>query len=99
MNEEYWKRLLNQNAKLYWENVESLKNILIQNRGYITEIPRDEYVILLLSGGMDSSLLIDIIIRNYGAYCVISSNAALQRIMNIIVGNNVILSTELNSIP
>jgi len=71
MNEEYWRRLLDQGSKFYRENIEVIKDILLQNRGYITEIPRDECVILLLSGGMDSTMLIDIVIRKWNCRVIL----------------------------
>jgi len=71
MDEEYWRKLLDQGGKFYGENIDSIKSLLLQNRGYISEIPRDEYVILLLSGGMDSSMLIDIIIREWNCKVIL----------------------------
>ena len=50
------------NGKLYWANVKKIQDILILNRGYIKETPKDEYVLLLCSGGMDSTILIDMVI-------------------------------------
>ncbi len=71
MNEEYWRRLLAQSSKLYGKNVESIEAILVENRGYIREIPRDEYVILIFSGGMDSTILIDVIIREWNCKVIL----------------------------
>lgn len=71
MNEEYWRNLLVQNSKLYGKNVNSIEAIIVENRGYIREIPRDEYVILIFSGGMDSTILIDIIIRQWNCKVVL----------------------------
>lgn len=65
MNEGYWRKLLVQNSKLYGKNVNSIEAILVENRGYIREIPRDEYIILIFSGGMDSTILIDVIIKQW----------------------------------
>jgi len=71
MNEEYWRRILVQSSKLYGKNVELIEAILIENRGYIREIPRDEYVILIFSGGMDSTILIDVIIREWNCKVIL----------------------------
>ncbi len=71
MNEEYWRKLLSQNNKLYGKNVNSMEAILIENRGYLREIPCDEYVILIFSGGMDSTILIDVIIRQWNSKVVL----------------------------
>jgi 7-cyano-7-deazaguanine synthase in queuosine biosynthesis len=45
--------------------VEAIKQLLQINRGYIYEIPYNEYVLVLFSGGMDSCVLIDFLIRNW----------------------------------
>ncbi len=50
---------------LYPENVEVIKKMLRHNRGYVFEIPREETVILLCSGGMDSVVLADKIVRDW----------------------------------
>ena len=71
MDEEYWRRMLSQGSKLYGENVNSVTEILLQNRGWIFEIPQDEHVILLCSGGMDSAVLIDLIIRKWNCKVII----------------------------
>lgn len=71
MGEKYWRRMLAQSGKLYWANVKAIKNILIENRGYVVEIPKDEYVILLCSGGMDSVILIDLIIREWNCKVIL----------------------------
>jgi len=71
MNEEYWQRLLAQNSKLYGQNVNSIEAILVENRGYLREIPQDEHVILIFSGGMDSTILIDTIIRKWNCKVIL----------------------------
>ncbi|GAH94103.1 unnamed protein product, partial [marine sediment metagenome] len=43
---------MGQNSKLYGQNVNSIEAILVENRGYLKEIPQDEHVILIFSGGM-----------------------------------------------
>jgi len=69
--EDHWCKLLSQGGKRYKENVEAIKQILIENRGYVNEIPRDEFVILLFSGGMDSTILIDILIREWNCKLIL----------------------------
>jgi 7-cyano-7-deazaguanine synthase in queuosine biosynthesis len=59
------------NGKLYWANVKKIQDILILNRGYIKETPKDEYVLLLCSGGMDSTILIDMVIRYWNCKVII----------------------------
>ncbi|MHA1478640.1 MAG: hypothetical protein ACTSPU_10615, partial [Promethearchaeota archaeon] len=71
MNEEYWQRLLAQNSKLYGQNVNSIEAILVENRGYLRDIPQDEHVILIFSGGMDSTILIDVIIRKWNCKVIL----------------------------
>ena len=70
-DEEYWKNIIHQSNKLYKENTTAIKKILINNRGYVYEIPRDEYVILLYSGGLDSSILIDMLIRKWNCKVIL----------------------------
>lgn len=71
MDESYWKQLLAKNGKLYKKNVDSIKTILAENRGYIIEVPYGEYVLLLFSGGMDSSILIDIAIKYWNCKVIL----------------------------
>ena len=71
MTEEYWRQQLEKGGKLYGTNIESLKTILLENRGYIHEIPREETVVLLFSGGMDSTILIDLIIRKWNCKIIL----------------------------
>jgi 7-cyano-7-deazaguanine synthase in queuosine biosynthesis len=59
------------NRKLYWVNVKKIQDILIQNRGYIKETPKDEHVLLLCSGGMDSTILIDMVIRYWNCNVIV----------------------------
>lgn len=65
MAENPWKRLLHRGGQYYWENVAALKALLARNRGYAWEPPRGEHVILLCSGGMDSTVLVDWVIRHW----------------------------------
>jgi len=71
MNEEYWQRKLAQNFKVYGKNVNLVEAILIENRGYIREFPQDEYVVLMFSGGMDSTMLIDVVIRKWNCKVIL----------------------------
>jgi 7-cyano-7-deazaguanine synthase in queuosine biosynthesis len=71
MNEEYWRRKLEQFGKTYGQNLERLKSILFENRGYVVEIPTNETVILLFSGGMDSTILIDLVIRKWNCKIIL----------------------------
>lgn len=64
-SEEFWHRLLIQGGQQYKENVKAVKALLLANRSYVIEIPKEEYVILLYSGGMDSTVLIDLVIRQF----------------------------------
>ncbi len=82
MSEKYWRRMLAQGGKLYWANVKAIRNILIENRGYVVEIPEDEYVILLCSGGMDSVILIDLIIRKWNCNVILIYGRVLHFVFN-----------------
>jgi len=64
-DEKYWKRQLNYHGKNYQTNLEAIKQILIKNRGYVYEVPHEEIVIILFSGGMDSAILIDLVIKKW----------------------------------
>ena len=70
-DEEYWKRLLNYSGKNYQANIEELKRLLIKNRGYVYEKPLDETVIILFSGGMDSTILIDLVIKKWNCNVIL----------------------------
>ncbi len=59
--EEYWFKQLKANGASYRDRVDELKKILINARGYVFEKPVGEHVILLLSGGMDSTTLVDLV--------------------------------------
>jgi 7-cyano-7-deazaguanine synthase len=71
MSEEYWRRLLEQNGKMYRQNVNSIKSILNENRGFAAEIPTNECVLLLFSGGMDSTILVDVIVRKWNCKLIL----------------------------
>ncbi len=71
MTEDYWRKLLTQNGKLYWENVKKIKELLVFNRGYVNEAPKDEYILLLCSGGMDSTILIDMAIKQWNCKVIL----------------------------
>ncbi|NVM01557.1 MAG: 7-cyano-7-deazaguanine synthase [Candidatus Helarchaeota archaeon] len=71
MDEEYWRKMLNLYGKSYNKNMELLQDFLKLNRGYIFEKPIDEMVIVLCSGGMDSTILIDLVIKNWNSKVII----------------------------
>jgi thymidylate synthase/7-cyano-7-deazaguanine synthase in queuosine biosynthesis len=70
-SENYWKYMLAEGGKQYKKNVESLKEVLKVNRGYVFEIPKDEHIVLLCSGGMDSITLIDLVIRQWNCKVIL----------------------------
>jgi 7-cyano-7-deazaguanine synthase in queuosine biosynthesis len=70
-SEDVWKRLLTQGGQQYKENVKKVKELLLANRGYIVEVPKDEYVIILYSGGMDSTIMIDLVIRQFNCKVIL----------------------------
>ena len=55
-----WKRILIQNNLNYGKNMDLIKEIFMKNRGYMTEAPKEELVMLLFSGGINSTVLIDL---------------------------------------
>ncbi|NWF94559.1 MAG: 7-cyano-7-deazaguanine synthase [Candidatus Thorarchaeota archaeon] len=71
MNEEHWFRVLRNGAHHYDENLSRLKELLVANRGYVWERPVGEDVILLLSGGMDSVVLADVLLREWDCRVVL----------------------------
>jgi len=71
VNEEYWQRMLNLYGKNYKRNISILLDFLKLNRGYVFEDPIDEMIIILCSGGMDSTILIDLVIKNWNSKVII----------------------------
>jgi 7-cyano-7-deazaguanine synthase in queuosine biosynthesis len=51
--------------KNYAANIAALEAILLRERGYLFEIPHGEDVIALLSGGLDSTLMVDLVIDEW----------------------------------
>jgi 7-cyano-7-deazaguanine synthase len=49
----------------YAENVAAIEAILRRERGYIFEIPHGEDVVALVSGGLDSTLMVDLLIDEW----------------------------------
>jgi 7-cyano-7-deazaguanine synthase in queuosine biosynthesis len=70
-SENYWHDQLLHHGERYWENCAGIKQILLHNRGYVIEPPQNETVILLFSGGMDSTLLIDVLIRRWNCKVIL----------------------------
>jgi 7-cyano-7-deazaguanine synthase len=71
LDEQYWQKLLDFHGKYYQRNMQLLKDFLILNRGYVFEAPREETVILLFSGGMDSTTMIDLAIRQWDSKVIL----------------------------
>ncbi|NHI92419.1 MAG: hypothetical protein EAX96_07935 [Candidatus Lokiarchaeota archaeon] len=70
-DENYWRRLLNYHGRNYQVNIEKIKQILIDNRGYVFEKPFNEIIIVLFSGGMDSTILIDLVIKKWNCKVIL----------------------------
>jgi 7-cyano-7-deazaguanine synthase len=51
--------------KNYKMNTSLLEDVLLQERGYVTRIPRGEDVVVLYSGGLDSTVMIDMLIKEW----------------------------------
>lgn len=66
-DEEYWFKMLKLNALGYDWRINQIKQILVEKRGYVFEKPLGEYVIILFSGGMDSTTLIDMVIKKWNS--------------------------------
>jgi 7-cyano-7-deazaguanine synthase len=60
-SEEYWFKQLKANATGYQDRIDEIKKSLINARGYVFEKPLGEHVVILLSGGMDSTTLVDLV--------------------------------------
>ncbi len=66
MDENFWFRMLDLNGgRAYKERIGAVSRILLDTRGYVFEIPREETVIVLFSGGMDSTTLIDLVAHKW----------------------------------
>lgn len=61
------KRRVRHAQRMYGENVRSLEKMLKHERGCAARKPYDEDVVVLCSGGLDSSVMIDMVIREYSA--------------------------------
>ena len=70
-DEDYWRSLLNYHGKNYQANIKKIEQVLIDNRGYVFEKPIDEIVIILFSGGMDSTILIDLVIKKWNCKVIL----------------------------
>jgi 7-cyano-7-deazaguanine synthase len=51
--------------KNYKMNTSLLEDVLMQERGYVTRIPKGEDVVVLYSGGLDSTIMIDMLIKEW----------------------------------
>jgi len=71
MDENAWRQLLLQNGMNSFKNIQTFKEILINNRGYVIEKPSDELVLILFSGGMNSTVLIDRVIQTWNCKVIL----------------------------
>lgn len=72
MDENYWRKFLDLYGKYYKRNIELLQKFLILNRGYIFEKPYEEVVMVLCSGGMDSTTLVDLVIKSWNSKVIMT---------------------------
>ncbi|MHA1370334.1 MAG: hypothetical protein ACTSRA_11535, partial [Promethearchaeota archaeon] len=71
MKKLHWYRVLDFNGGDYQDRINQISKILISKRGYVFEPPMDEIVVILLSGGMDSVVLVDLAIRNWNCRVIL----------------------------
>jgi 7-cyano-7-deazaguanine synthase in queuosine biosynthesis len=64
------RRRVQEGQKNYKENTDIVEGILLKERGYIFRKPIDEDVILLCSGGLDSTVAFDMVIREWNSTVV-----------------------------
>jgi len=69
--EAYWFNQLKANAQGYNDRIDTIKKMLINKRGYYFEKPEGEHVILLYSGGVDSTTLIDLVASKWNAKIIL----------------------------
>ena len=62
---EQIRERVRQSQKNYVLNTGLLEDILLRERGYVTRIPRKEDVVVLYSGGLDSTVMLDMIIKEW----------------------------------
>nr|MDO8079226.1 7-cyano-7-deazaguanine synthase [Candidatus Freyarchaeota archaeon] len=70
-SEDYWFKMLKLNAVGYDQRINQIKQILNEKRGYVFEKPLGEYVIILFSGGMDSTTLTDMVIKEWNSKVIL----------------------------
>ncbi|NMC05190.1 MAG: hypothetical protein GYA24_08265 [Candidatus Lokiarchaeota archaeon] len=70
-SEEYWFKQLKSNGAGYADRIDEIKRILVNARGYVFEKPIGEHVIILLSGGMDSTALVDLVASEWKAKIIL----------------------------
>lgn len=59
------RRKVKKAQRNYKENIETIENMLKSERGYVSKVPKNEPVVVLMSGGLDSSVMIDKIIEDW----------------------------------
>jgi len=62
---EQIRERVQQAQRNYNMNTGLLEDILLRERGYVTRIPKNEDVIVLYSGGLDSTIMLDMIIKEW----------------------------------
>ncbi|MFQ6010284.1 MAG: 7-cyano-7-deazaguanine synthase [Candidatus Aenigmatarchaeota archaeon] len=65
MTEEDILKRVEIGQKNYEENMKAIEEILIKERGYVFDKPLKEDVVVLLSGGLDSAVMVDMIIKEW----------------------------------
>lgn len=63
---DFYKTAFDYHCEKTEDNIRDISDILLKQRGYVYQEPKGETVILLFSGGMDSTTLIDMVIQKWG---------------------------------
>ncbi|MBU0666027.1 MAG: 7-cyano-7-deazaguanine synthase [Nanoarchaeota archaeon] len=61
------RRRVNSAQKNYQANIQKINNILMAERGFISRTPKDEDVVMLCSGGLDSIVMVDKVISEWNS--------------------------------
>jgi 7-cyano-7-deazaguanine synthase in queuosine biosynthesis len=69
--ESTWDRISAQNERNYDKNCAIIQGCLKNNRGFVIESPEEELVMILYSGGLNSTVLIEWVLQNWNCKLIL----------------------------